>query len=126
MMTKNFENFPVYIKSLDLIEKVYSFLQSQSFEKEFEFNNQIKRASFSISNNIAEGSEYNNNRQFIRYLKIAKGSCAEVRSMLIVSRRLKLGNENKAEEIITLSREISSNISNFIKYLSENIEKPNL
>ncbi|WP_454047798.1 four helix bundle protein [Chryseobacterium sp. Marseille-Q8038] len=126
MMTKNFENFPVYIKSLDLIEKIYSFLQSQSFEKEFEFNNQIKRASFSISNNIAEGSEYNNNRQFIRYLKIAKGSCAEVRSMLIVSRRLKLGNENKAEEIITLSREISSNISNFIKYLSENIEKPNL
>lgn len=125
-MTKNFENFPVYIKSLDLIEKVYSFLQSQSFEKEFEFNNQIKRASFSISNNIAEGSEYNNNRQFIRYLKIAKGSCAEVRSMLIVSKRLKLGDQNKAEEIITLSREVSSNISNFIKYLSENIEKPNL
>lgn len=49
MMTKNFENFPVYIKSLDLIEKVYSFLQSQSFEKEFEFNNQIKRASFQLA-----------------------------------------------------------------------------
>ncbi|WP_228412919.1 four helix bundle protein [Chryseobacterium sp. G0162] len=114
------------MKISQYISKVYSFLQSQSFEKEFEFNNQIKRASFSISNNIAEGSEYNNNRQFIRYLKIAKGSCAEVRSMLIVSKRLKLGNENKAEEIITLSREISSNISNFIKYLSENIEKPNL
>ncbi|MFP8895624.1 MULTISPECIES: four helix bundle protein [Chryseobacterium] len=125
-MTKNFENFPVYIKSLDLIEKVYIFLQSQSFEKEYEFNNQIKRASFSISNNIAEGSEYNNNRQFIRYLKIAKGSCAEVKSMLIVSKRLKLGDENKAEEIIVLSREVSSNISKFIKYLSENIEKPNL
>ncbi|MDW9381358.1 four helix bundle protein [Chryseobacterium sp. JV558] len=125
-MAKNFENFPVYIKSLDLIEKVYEFIQNQSFQKEFEFNNQIKRASFSISNNIAEGSEYNNNRQFIRYLKIAKGSCAEVKSMLIVSKRLKLGDENKAEEIITLSREVSSNISNFIKYLSENIERPNL
>ncbi|RTZ50242.1 four helix bundle protein [Chryseobacterium arthrosphaerae] len=125
-MTKNFEDFPVYIKSLDLIQKVYEFLQNPGFKKEFEFNNQIKRASFSISNNIAEGSEYNNNRQLIRYLKIAKGSCAEVKSMLIVSKRLKLGDENKAEEIITLSREVSSNISNFIKYLSENIEKPNL
>lgn len=123
-MTKNFENFPVYIKSLDLIEKVYQFLQNKSFEKEFEFNNQIKRASFSISNNIAEGSEYNNNRQFIKYLKIAKGSCAEVRSMMIVSKRLKLGDKNNADEVINLSREISSNISNFIKYLSENIEKP--
>ncbi|SFN90080.1 four helix bundle protein [Chryseobacterium oleae] len=125
-MTKNFENFPVYIKSLDLIEKVYQFLRSENLEREFEFNNQIKRAGFSISNNIAEGSEYNNNRQFIKYLKIAKGSCAEVRSMMIVSKRLKLGEENKAEEIISLSREVSSNISNFIKYLSENMEKPHL
>ncbi len=124
MMTKNFENFPVYIKSLDLIEKLYQFLQNESFEKEFEFNNQIKRAGLSISNNIAEGSEYNNNRQFIKYLKIAKGSCAEVRSMMIVSKRLKLGDKNSADEVINLSREISSNISNFIKYLSENIEKP--
>jgi len=123
MKTKNFENFPVYIKSLDLIEKVYKFLQDKSLGKEFEFNNQIKRASFSISNNIAEGSEYNNNRQFIKYLKIAKGSCAEVRSMMIVSKRLKIGDENKAEEIINLSREISSNISNFVKYLNENIER---
>lgn len=122
-MTKNFENFPVYIKSLDLIEKVYHFLKGKGLEKEFEFNNQIKRASFSISNNIAEGSEYNNNRQFIKYLKIAKGSCAEVRSMMIVSKRLELGNEDNAEEIINLSREIPSNISNFIKYLKENIER---
>jgi len=124
MMTKNFENFPIYIKSLDLIEKVYLFLKSENLEREFEFSNQIKRAGFSISNNIAEGSEYNNNRQFIKYLKIAKGSCAEVRSMIIVSKRLKLGDENKAEEIINLSREVSSNISNFIKYLSENMERP--
>ncbi|MGC4128208.1 MAG: four helix bundle protein [Bergeyella sp.] len=124
MKTKNFENFPVYIKSLDLIEKVFQFLRNQHFEKEFEFNNQIKRAGFSILNNIAEGSEYNSNRQFIKYLKIAKGSCAEVRSMMIMSQKLRLGDEVIAKEIIGLSREISSNISNFIKYLSENIDKP--
>nr|WP_314494691.1 four helix bundle protein [uncultured Chryseobacterium sp.] len=122
-MTQNFENFPVYIKSVDLIEMVYRFLKSEGLEREYEFSNQIKRAGFSISNNIAEGSEYNNNRQFIKYLKIAKGSCAEVRSMMIVSKRLKLGDENKAQEIINLTREISSNISNFVKYLSENIDK---
>ena len=108
-MTKNFEEFPVYQKSLDLVEKVFIFLKHQDFEKEFEFNNQIKRAVFSISNNIAEGSEYNNNKQFIKYLKIAKGSCAEVRSMVFVAKRLNLGDMEKVEELILLSREISSN-----------------
>lgn len=122
-MTKNFEEFPVYQKSLDLVEKIFIFLKHQDFEKELEFNNQIKRAVFSISNNIAEGSEYNNNKQFIKYLKIAKGSCAEVRSMVFVAKRLNLGNMEKVEELILLSKEISSNISNFIKYLSENLEK---
>lgn len=122
-MTKKFEEFPVYQKSLDLVEKIFIFLKHQDFEKEFEFNNQIKRAVFSISNNIAEGSEYNNNKQFIKYLKIAKGSCAEVRSMVFVAKRLNLGNIEILEELILLSKEISSNISNFIKYLSENLEK---
>ena len=122
-MTKNFEEFSVYQKSLDLVEKVFLFLKHQDFEKEFEFNNQIKRAVFSISNNIAEGSEYNNNKQFIKYLKIAKGSCAEVRSMVYVAKRLNLGDMEKVEELILLSREISSNISNFVKYLSENLER---
>ncbi len=122
-MTKNFQEFPVYQKSLDLVEKVFIFLKHQDFEKEFEFNNQIKRAVFSISNNTAEGSEYNNNKQFIKYLKIAKGSCAEVRSMVFVAKRLNLGNIEILEELILLSKEISSNISNFIKYLSENLEK---
>ncbi|SIS43656.1 hypothetical protein SAMN05421639_10524 [Chryseobacterium shigense] len=28
-MTKNFENFPVYVKSLDLIEKIFQFLKSE-------------------------------------------------------------------------------------------------
>lgn len=42
MMTKNFENFPVCIKNLDLIEKVYQFIHDKSLEKEFEFDNQIK------------------------------------------------------------------------------------
>lgn len=44
--------------------------------------------------------------------------------MMIVSKRLELGNESNAEEIINLWREIFSNISNFVKYLSENMERP--
>ena len=69
-MTKSFEEFDVYKKGILLAKIVFGLLNSKSFEKEFGFKDQIKRAVVSITNNIAEGSEYNNNKQLIRYLKI--------------------------------------------------------
>ena len=69
-----------------------------------------------------EGSEYNNNRQFIRYLKYSKGSCAEVRNMLIISRELGFCNHNEIQISYNISIEISQSISNFIKYLNSNIK----
>ena len=93
-------------------------MNSKSFEKEYGFKAQIKRAVVSITNNIAEGSEYNNNKQLIRYLKISKGSCAEVRSMLILSKELNLCSQTEIQEGYNLSIEISQNLSNFIKYLN--------
>ena len=92
------------------------------FSDRFGFKDQIKRAVISITNNIAEGSEYNNNKQFVRYLKIAKGSCAEVRNMLILARELEFCSDGEIQESLILSIEISQNISNFIKYLNSKLE----
>ena len=68
-MTQSFEKFEVYQKGVELAKLIFKLMENNSFEKEFGFKNQIKRAVISITNNIAEGSEYNNNKQFIRYLK---------------------------------------------------------
>ena len=121
-MTKSFEEFDVYKKGIVLAKLIFELLNSKTFEKEFGFKDQIKRAVISITNNIAEGSEYNNNKQLIRYLKISKGSCAEVRSMLILSRELGLCSQKEIEEGYKISIEISQNLSNFIKYLSSKIK----
>ncbi len=116
-MTKSFEEFEVYQKGIQLAKLIFKLLENKSFDKEYSFKDQIKRAVISITNNIAEGSEYNNNRQLIRYLKISKGSCAEVRSMLILSRELGFCSQTEIEESYKTSIEISQNLSNFIKYL---------
>jgi four helix bundle protein len=121
-MTKSFEEFEVYQKGIQLAKLIFKLLENRSFEKEFGFKDQIKRAVISITNNIAEGSEYNNNKQLIRYLKISKGSCAEVRSMLILSRELGLCSQTEIDESYKTSLEISQNLSNFIKYLSTKIK----
>ena len=119
-MTKSFEEFDVHKKGIVLTKLVFELLNSKSLEKEFGFKDQIKRAVVSITNNIAEGSEYNSNRQFTRYLKISKGSCAEVRNMLILSRELGFCNHEEIQKSYNLTIEISQNLSNFIKYLNTN------
>ena len=121
-MTKSFEEFDVYKKSILLTKLVFELLNNKNFEKEFSFKEQMKRAVVSITNNIAEGSEYNNNRQFIRYLKYAKGSVAEVRNMLILSKELNFCTQEEMEIIYNMALEISQSISNFIKYLNNNVK----
>lgn len=119
-MTKRFEEFEVYQKSLSLAVDVFNLLKNDSFKTEFQFNNQLKRAVISISNNIAEGSEYNNNKQFVRFLRIAKGSTAEVRSMLILAEKLNLVEEEITKGLKLKSEEISKQLSKFIDYLKNN------
>ncbi|MDR6969090.1 four helix bundle protein [Flavobacterium arsenatis] len=121
-MTKSFEEFEVHKKGVLLTKQVYQLLKNPTFEKEYDFKSQIKRAVFSITNNIAEGSEYNSNRQFVKFLKISKGSCGEVRNMLVLAKELDFSNNQEIKSSYDLSIEISQNLSNFINYLKKNID----
>lgn len=115
-MAVEFEKFEVYQLTVNLTKNVFSLLQKDKYRKEFELSNQIKRAVLSISNNIAEGSEYNNNAQFIRFLKYSKGSCGEVRNMLHLCSVL-YGEDT--DDLINDCKLVSKQLSKFIDYLSK-------
>ncbi len=68
-------------------------------------------------NNIAEGFERMSNNEFRHFLYIAKGSCGEVRSMLILAKKLNKLPEEKADELKKISLEISKMLSGLIKTL---------
>lgn len=113
-MAENFENFKVYQLTLILTKNIFELLSNEALQKEFELYNQLKRAILSISNNIAEGSEYNSNIQFVRFLKYAKGSCAEVRNMLNICEKI---YQIDVEQLQKDCKEISVQLSKFIDYL---------
>ncbi|WP_312089027.1 four helix bundle protein [Chryseobacterium sp.] len=115
-MAREFEKFEVYELTINLTKNIYELLSKEKFKKEFELCNQLKRAVISISNNIAEGSEYNNNAQFIRFLKYSKGSCAEVRNMLNLCKIL---YQEDTENLINDSKIVSIQLSKFIDYLAK-------
>ena len=81
---KEFENLEVWQLSIQVTEKIYSLMNSPDLSKDFVLRNQLWRSIISISSNIVEGFEKNNNKEFRRFLKIAKGSTGEARSQVII------------------------------------------
>lgn len=62
----------------DIVIEVYKITSTEKLRHDYGFKDQLQRASLSISNNIAEGFEYDNNKDLIKYLRYAKGSSGEV------------------------------------------------
>ncbi len=114
MKIEKFEDIIAWQKGKALAIYVYTCFKSS---KDFSFRDQIQRASISVSNNIAEGYERQGNKEFSKFLFIAKGSCAEVRSMLYIALELKYISKEEFDVLYNLSNEISRLISGFIKTL---------
>ena len=114
MKINSFEDIIAWKKSKELNLLIYKNFKSC---RDFSFKDQIQRASVSIMNNIAEGYERGGNKEFRNFLYIAKGSSAEVRSMLDLSLDLKYINEPEFKKAYNLAVEISKILSGFIKTL---------
>ena len=69
---------------------------------------QVQRAALSIPSNVAEGYERNSNKEFIRFLNIAKGSGGELRTQLYISRKLDFIRKIDFDRLVKESKEISA------------------
>jgi len=118
MKIEKFEDLEIWNKAIDLYVEIYALSEKGSLSKDFSAKDQLKRAALSISNNIAEGFEYDNNKEFLRFLKYSKGSAGEVRSMLHAFHRTNQITIGEHEKIVPVVLQISKNIKGFMKYLS--------
>ena len=85
MKYSTFEELPVWQAAIEFALKVFDFTAKGDFRGLGDTKNQLERAAVGISNNIAEGFERDGNKEFMNFLSIAKGSCGEARSQLIVA-----------------------------------------
>lgn len=115
---KHFSELNSWKASLELFRKLhYLFANSPKLKNEFELKSQMLRASLSIMNNIAEGFGRQSNREFIRFLSIARGSCLEVESMRLALEEVNLIDESESDKLQEDIVSIKGNLAGLSKYL---------
>ena len=85
MAVYRFEDLAAWQRARVLAGRVYGCTSEEPFRRDFGLSGQIQRAAVSVMANIAEGFEKQRPAEFGRYLDIAKGSLAEVRSHLYIA-----------------------------------------
>lgn len=83
----NYRELDVWQRAMDICVRVYEATQVFPKEERFGLTNQVRRASVSVPSNVAEGF-YRSNREFARFLSIARGSLAEVETQLEIAHRI--------------------------------------
>jgi four helix bundle protein len=117
MKAKSFEDLQVWQDARVFVKSIYELTSIDNFKRNYGLKDQIQRAAVSIMNNIAEGFERDNNKEFRNFLGYAKGSAGEVRSMLYVAMDLNYISKSLFDENYLRARNIITQIANFKKYL---------
>lgn len=109
------EQLEVWKRSCRLCVDLYQLLSTC---RDYGFEDQVTRSALSVPSNIAEGYERDSASEFIRFLRIAKGSCGELRTQLYIGREAGFIERPKALEFIGEATEISRMIQGLIKHYS--------
>ena len=117
---KRFEDLTVWQVSRKLTNLVYSFTKEGKIVKDYGFIDQIRRASVSFMNNIAEGYERGSNKDFVKFLFIARGSVGEVRNMLYLAVDLEYIKKETFDNCYKLCVRSSQLCWGLIKHLKKN------
>ena len=112
-----FEKLEVWQQARKLNRKVYECTKAFPDTERYALVSQLRRASVSVSSNIAEGAGRNSDVDFARFLEIAYGSLMEVVSQLFLALDEGYLEQTKWDEIASDAHVIASQLAALSKSL---------
>lgn len=83
-----FQELRVWQLGKELAVAEYEMTSEKHFKSDYGLVDQMRRAAVSIPSNIAEGDERGSNKDAVRFLHIAKGSLAELKTQFVIAREI--------------------------------------
>ncbi|QHI70180.1 four helix bundle protein [Tichowtungia aerotolerans] len=115
-MYQSYEKLEVWQKAVALSARIYELLRDC---RDYGFKDQVCRASVSIASNIAEGMERESKKETVHFLHIAKGSCAEVRTQVLIASKINYISADDFEVVKNEAESISRMLHGLVKALCD-------
>ena len=119
MAYQSFEKLEVWKRACRLAVDVCRMLANS---KQYVLKDQMQRAAISIPSNIAEGSERDSKQDFVRFLRIAKGSAAELRTQCYIALKLELLAKDDADSFVAETKENSAMLQGLVRSLTSKLK----
>ncbi|MEK7150477.1 MAG: four helix bundle protein [Patescibacteria group bacterium] len=108
-----FEQLDIWKESVKFANDIYSICKIFPKEEIFAMCDQLKRASVSISSNIAEGSGSSSNKDFKNYLSISTKSVFEIVSLLTIAKQNRYISDDNFKILYNQAEILTKRIQSF-------------
>ena len=114
---RSFEDLQVWQRAMELVPVAYRLVKKLPKEEMFALAGQIRRAVVSVPANIAEGHARHHTKEFVQHLAIARGSLAELTTLLLVAERLSYLTRQEVDEAESIIRQARMLLSGLVQSL---------
>jgi four helix bundle protein len=126
MSIRSYQDLAIWKKAMELVVQVYHLTRRFPREEMHGLTSQMRRAAVSIPTNIAEGWGRGSRKEYIQFLRIARGSLLELETLLAISRSLRYLSQEDMQTTLALVEEISRMLSGLIASLKKGMRNEKL
>ena len=108
----------VWKKSTELVVEIYRLVKKLPKEELYSLSDQMRRAAVSIPSNIAEGRNRDSDKEYVRFLYIARGSLGEIQTQLYICVQLGYLKESDTDIAFNLCEEVGKMLNTLISKIN--------
>ena len=119
MHDRSYRQLTVWRKSVDLACRAYELAKAFPKEEQYRLTSQLVRAAASVPANIAEGYMRGTRKDYAHFISIARGSCAEVETFLIIAGRCGFAPQAEIGKVLDMAEEVGRMLTSLRRKLEQ-------
>ena len=111
---QSYKDLKAWQKGMKLVVEVYRITQNFPRHEIYGLTSQLRRAAVSVPSNIAEGKGRYSDREFIQFLRHARGSLLEIETQVLIAQELEYIQQEQTSRVLDLTAETGKIVNGLI------------